>query len=80
MDKKGFYYERWGDAPVHSLAATIFLLKNKMHFFDDIGYENPPFQHCPKSPSRLLECNCSPEKSIDNTPFSCLKDYLKKGL
>jgi alpha 1,2-mannosyltransferase len=54
----GFYYEvymrfiydtriltcvqRWGDAPVHSIAAGIFLPRNQIHFFDEIGYEHPP--------------------------------------
>lgn len=33
----GFYYERWGDAPVHSIAANLFLNKDEIHFFDDIG-------------------------------------------
>lgn len=33
----GFYYERWGDAPVHSIAAALFLDKNEIHWFQDIG-------------------------------------------
>lgn len=79
LDKKGgFYYERWGDAPVHSLAAALFLGRDKVHFFDDIGYEHPPFSHCPTSPSRLLDCDCSPENSIDRSVFSCLKGYINE--
>jgi alpha 1,2-mannosyltransferase len=35
----GFYYERWGDAPVHSIAAALFLPKDRIHFFEEIGYE-----------------------------------------
>lgn len=34
----GFFYERWGDAPVHSIAAGILLPKEELHFFNDIGY------------------------------------------
>jgi hypothetical protein len=37
--KGGFYYERWGDAPVHSIAAALFLPKDRIHIFDEIGYE-----------------------------------------
>ncbi|CAK5277300.1 unnamed protein product [Mycena citricolor] len=33
----GFYYERWGDAPVHSIGAALFARKDQIHFFDDIG-------------------------------------------
>ncbi|CAG8702527.1 10565_t:CDS:2, partial [Acaulospora morrowiae] len=30
LDKKGgFFYERWGDAPVHSIAAALFLKKHQ---------------------------------------------------
>ncbi|KAF0483981.1 glycosyltransferase family 15 protein [Gigaspora margarita] len=43
----GFYYERWGDAPVHSIALAMFLEKSQIHFFNDIAYMHPPFQHCP---------------------------------
>lgn len=79
LDQKGgFYYERWGDAPVHSIAAALFLGKDKVHFFDDIGYEHPPFNHCPSSPSRQLDCDCSPDNSIDRTAFSCLKGYVNE--
>jgi len=34
----GFFYERWGDAPVHSIAAALLLPKDEIHFFNDIGY------------------------------------------
>jgi alpha 1,2-mannosyltransferase len=45
LDKAGgFYYERWGDAPVHSIAAALFLKKEEIHFFGDIGYRHEPFQ------------------------------------
>ncbi|EOB14274.1 Glycolipid 2-alpha-mannosyltransferase [Nosema bombycis CQ1] len=77
LDKSGgFFYERWGDAPVHSLALSLFLDKKKIHFFEDLGYRHPPFSHCPSSPSRLVSCNCTPKESIDFAPHSCLRDWL----
>jgi hypothetical protein len=30
--KGGFYYERWGDAPVHSIAAALFMPKDQLTF------------------------------------------------
>ncbi|RYO72852.1 hypothetical protein AA0113_g570 [Alternaria arborescens] len=33
----GFYYERWGDAPVHSLAAAMLLKPEELHHFSDWG-------------------------------------------
>ncbi|GAB4820904.1 hypothetical protein N2152v2_007950 [Parachlorella kessleri] len=34
---RGFFYERWGDAPVHSLAAALLLPRTQLHRFNDIG-------------------------------------------
>ena len=45
LDKAGgFFYERWGDAPVHSLAIGMFLPKEKIHFFENIGYYHAPLR------------------------------------
>ena len=47
LDKAGgFFYERWGDAPVHSIAAVFFLPKTAIHFFDSIGYRHSPYIRC----------------------------------
>ncbi|KAK9469216.1 glycolipid 2-alpha-mannosyltransferase-domain-containing protein [Lipomyces arxii] len=46
----GFFYERWGDAPVHSIALGLFLDKSKIHWFKDIGYLHQPYYNCPASP------------------------------
>ena len=45
----GFYFERWGDAPVHSFAAGLFLQPHELHRFEDIGYGHPPFYTCPEN-------------------------------
>ncbi|GAA95128.1 glycosyltransferase family 15 protein [Mixia osmundae IAM 14324] len=76
----GFYYERWGDAPVHSIAVSLMQEKNQLHFFSDIGYRHEPFQHCPNGretdPAR---CDCNPNSS-DNFEwhgYSCTALYHK---
>lgn len=51
----GFFYERWGDAPVHSIALGLFEEKSKIHWFRDIGYQHIPFFNCPNSP-KCKEC------------------------
>ncbi|KAJ6471216.1 glycosyltransferase family 15 protein [Mycena vulgaris] len=74
LDKTGnFYYERWGDAPVHSIAAGLFLPKSKIHFFDEIGYEHPPNMHCPKNDDVWKKgmCSCDQGKTHDYGPYSC---------
>jgi mannosyltransferase len=45
----GFYYERWGDAPVHTLGVSLFADKNDIHWFRDIGYKHHPYINCPNS-------------------------------
>lgn len=42
----GFYYERWGDAPVHSLAAALLLEPQELHHFSDFGYVHANLQYC----------------------------------
>ena len=55
LDKAGgFYYERWGDAPVHSIAAALFANKSQIHFFQDIGYRHEPFQVSDPTADRSL--------------------------
>ncbi|KAJ3781406.1 glycosyltransferase family 15 protein [Lentinula aff. detonsa] len=74
--KGGFYYERWGDAPVHSIAAALFLPKHRLHFFQDIGYQHASYQHCPSSDESLgNSCSCHRWNTIDYRKQSCLPQY-----
>ncbi|KAF7317718.1 Glycosyltransferase family 15 protein [Mycena kentingensis (nom. inval.)] len=74
--KGGFYYERWGDAPVHSIGAGLFARKDQIHFFDDIGYRHEPFQHCPQEPMHSKgECECDIKDNFDREGWSCLNRY-----
>ncbi|KIK57814.1 glycosyltransferase family 15 protein [Collybiopsis luxurians FD-317 M1] len=76
--KGGFYYERWGDAPVHSIAAALFARRDQIHFFRDIGYKHDSFQHCPSGEQhRLNRCACDPKDTFDYTPNSCLAKFEK---
>ncbi|KAL9091049.1 MAG: hypothetical protein Q9165_004976 [Trypethelium subeluteriae] len=72
----GFYYERWGDAPVHSLAAALFLAPAQLHWFEDLGYRHPPFQHCPRDG---LGCACACDRREDAVPETCLRQ-LRRGV
>jgi len=66
LDQKGgFYYERWGDAPVHSIGAALFAKKEQIHFFNDIGYRHEPFQHCPQGDAHKRgKCWCDPDQNF----------------
>ncbi|KAI8364122.1 glycosyltransferase family 15 protein [Blakeslea trispora] len=73
----GFFYERWGDAPVHSIAVSLFLNKSEVHFFDDIGYKHDPFMHCPVARELQKKCHCNAEESFDLTENSCMHRWVK---
>lgn len=77
-EKGGFYYERWGDAPVHSIGAALFAKKEQLHFFQDIGYRHEPFQHCPQgSAHKKGKCWCEEEDNFDHEWYSCTGRYEK---
>jgi alpha 1,2-mannosyltransferase len=77
-EKGGFYYERWGDAPVHSIGAALFARKDQIHFFNDIGYRHEPFQHCPQGEAhRKGKCWCDSNQNFDYEWYSCLNRYDK---
>ncbi|KAK4544420.1 alpha-1,2-mannosyltransferase ktr1 [Oleoguttula mirabilis] len=75
----GFFYERWGDAPVHSIAAGLMLDKSEIHFFNDIAYYHVPFTHCPTGEqTRLdLKCHCNPKDNFDWNGYSCTKRFFE---
>ncbi|KAJ7109391.1 glycosyltransferase family 15 protein [Mycena epipterygia] len=75
-ERGGFYYERWGDAPVHSIGAALFANKSQIHFFNDIGYRHEPFQHCPTAAAHAKgKCWCDDTQSFDYEWYSCLNKY-----
>jgi len=77
-EKGGFYYERWGDAPVHSIGAALFARKDQIHFFNDIGYRHEPFQHCPQGDAHKKgKCWCDKTQNFDYEWYSCLNRYDK---
>jgi hypothetical protein len=81
--------QRWGDAPVHSIAASLFARKDQIHFFSDIGYRHSPFQHCPQGNDWSKgKCACDPSDSFGlcifgasrsnvlNTPFEQITERI----
>ncbi|KAJ8295603.1 Glycolipid 2-alpha-mannosyltransferase [Rhodotorula toruloides] len=78
--KGGFFYERWGDAPVHSFAAALFLPQSAIHNFYDISYRHNPYQTCPQNRKLFHDngkCECYPENSFDTDGYSCMPRWWK---
>jgi alpha 1,2-mannosyltransferase len=79
LDKTGgFFYERWGDAPVHSIAATMLLKPSQIHFFNEIGYRHTSLQHCPADQPVMAarNCRCSSSDSFDYSSGSCTARWV----
>lgn len=80
LDKTGgFFYERWGDAPIHSIAAALLLERKEIHFFNEIGYRHGIYEHCPESPALQLKCSCDPADNVgrcfSTRPFLSIIEY-----
>lgn len=75
----GFFYERWGDAPVHSIAASLLLQRDEIHYFEDIGYRHFPFMHCPNDEAvrTALKCDCTPDTNVASGRGTCTGKYLQ---
>lgn len=74
----GFFYERWGDAPVHSIAASLFLNRSQIYHFEDIGYFHIPWGHCPTNREKFHDngkCSCNPEESFAREGYSCMREW-----
>ncbi|KAJ1779607.1 hypothetical protein LPJ77_001233 [Coemansia sp. RSA 2523] len=74
----GFFYERWGDAPVHAIAAALMLQKHEVHWFEDIGYYHNPWLNCPQGAAARLRCHCDPAKSaVLHYWASCTREWVE---
>lgn len=69
----GFYKERWGDAPVHSLAVALMLDVDDIHYFRDIGYKHSTIGHCPAN-SKIDQLPYQPsDDNVNNKNFRSYK-------
>lgn len=59
----GFFYERWGDAPVHSIIFSLMLKNEEVHLFEEISYEHTVASSCPIDAAfrKKARCTCDPD-------------------
>lgn len=76
--KGGFFYERWGDAPVHTLAVSLMMPANKVHFVANTGYYHNPNQDCPPNSElrNALRCQCDPDSDFTWHEYSCVHKFF----
>ncbi|KXS19188.1 glycosyltransferase family 15 protein [Gonapodya prolifera JEL478] len=63
----GFFYERWGDAPVHTLCVVLFARHSEVRRLDHIAYTHHPETQCPQDIVTFQKgnCTCNPKKSFN---------------
>lgn len=62
-DLRGIYYETWGEPVIKTIAASLFLDKNQVKFFDDLAVAGPNARaNCPVNSEFYLQnkCSCDP--------------------
>jgi len=74
----GFFYERWGDAPVHSIAVSMMLKPSQVHVFQDISYKHTVAGTCPLDDHLLksAHCICDPLGDWTISGQECNKKFL----
>ena len=60
-DAGGIYYHRWGDAPIKSIAVSMFVPLNKTHCFRDFQY-----RHQSQSSGELVNT------TLTGVPYNCM--------
>ncbi|KAF6010653.1 hypothetical protein HII13_002766 [Brettanomyces bruxellensis] len=75
----GFFYERWGDAPVHSIAVSMMLKPSQVQVFQDISYKHTVAGTCPLDDDRLksAHCICDPLGDWTISGQECNKKFLE---
>lgn len=57
------------------MAVALFASRDKIHFFDDIGYQHDPYTHCTRNRNKWRKgrCSCEPSQSFGKYRFSPLR-------
>ena len=62
---------------MHSLAAALMLEPEQIHYFQDIGYGHPPFQHCPMGEGVGCHCKCDKKDHVDQYCLQRLRETVE---
>jgi alpha 1,2-mannosyltransferase len=78
----GFFYERWGDAPIHSIIFSLILKKEEIYMFQEISYEHTVAKTCPLNFEfrKKARCICDPNDNwVLRSDSSCNLKFLEFG-
>lgn len=76
----GFYYERFGDAPIHTLSVSLFLPKNRIWYFRDIGYAHGLCEQCPPHEFGLVVNSDTHDLPENHRRWEAISnDFIRQG-
>lgn len=78
----GFFYERWGDAPIHSIIFSLILDMDEIFLFQNISYEHTVAKTCPMNDAfrKEAKCICNPVEDWTIRSESCCNlKFLEVG-
>ena len=78
----GFFYERWGDAPIHSIIFSLILDMDEIFLFQNISYEHTVAKTCPMNDAfrKEAKCTCNPIQDWTIRSESCCNlKFLEVG-
>lgn len=61
----GIYRYRWGDAPIKTLALSLFVPLNQVHYFEDIQYNHGGMRNPPNLERVKINWQIDPKKIFD---------------
>lgn len=75
--RQGIFNEFWQDATIRSLYVTLFLDRNDLHHFRNMGYNYSPFILCPTDSEirTNLKCACTAPQDFTWHKLSCIPKW-----
>lgn len=70
----GFFYERWGDAPVRSWALILLADKRDVVWFEEVGYQHPWWFKCPPPSAVCFRKGVALPPGPDDKGTGCVPD------
>ncbi|KOG96257.1 putative mannosyltransferase [Saccharomyces eubayanus] len=79
IDKEGgIFYWKWTESIIHTIGLSMLLPKDKIHFFENIGFHYGKYDNCPMNDDiwEQYKCNCDQGNDFTFKKESCGGHYF----
>lgn len=66
-EEGGIFYWKWSDSIIHTIGLSMLLPKDKIHFFENIGFHYDKYNNCPLNDDIWNQYNCNCDQGNDFT-------------